>query len=160
MWSFLLLIVSCAHLLRQFSLLPPNRGSGNTGSSAYSGTDYNGGGSPHRLSSNSTQPSTDTPQTPEDHHRPQLQPSETYHYPGSKFNQKPGSRQTNKTLSPPSSRSTMNVPQLDTPLDTSSLFGDDMFNFSTAKTDTADRSSGHALGTGPKIASNTIISTV
>jgi len=125
------------------------RGSGHTTSSGYSGIDY--AGSSNRLSSNSTLPSTDSPRTP-DEYRPQSH-ADSY-YAGGK-----GKRPVGNTLSPSSSQqSTMNAPRLETTLDTSSLFGDDMFEFDRLKKGKND--GGSIIPTTPKIASNSIINSV
>jgi hypothetical protein len=58
----------------------------------------------------------------------------------------------------------MSIPKLETTLDTSSLFGEDMFDFVGSKKDKVDESSRDGFGsitpTAPKIASNSIITPV
>ncbi|KAF8544803.1 hypothetical protein BDD12DRAFT_872536 [Trichophaea hybrida] len=139
-----------------FRVLPQrHRGSGQTNSSANSSTDYYGGSS-NRLSSNSTLPSTDAPQTPDDYRPVDLYSS----YTNDKSQAAGTSSSSGNTLSPPSSRNRMSIPKLETTLDTTSLFGDDMFDFSSSKKDKKDGSSsgiGSLMPTAPKIASNSII---
>jgi hypothetical protein len=130
------------------------RGSGHTTSSGCSGIDY--AGSSNRLSSNSTLPSTDSPRTP-DEYRPQSH-ADSY-YAGK------GKHPVSNTLSRPSSsqQSTMNAPRLETTLDTSSLFGDDMFEFDRPRKGKNDGGSMDAvtiIPPTPKIASNSIINSV
>jgi len=134
------------------------RGSGQTTSSANSSTDYYGGSS-NRLSSNSTLPSTDTPQTPDDYRQVDLYP-----YANGKSQSAGTTRSSSgNTLGPPYNRNRMSIPKLETTLDTTSLFGDDMFDFSSSKKDNKDASSpgiGSLTPTAPKIASNSIINPV
>lgn len=136
------------------------RGSGNTGGS---GSDYYAStGSLNRLSSSSTLPSADIPRTPDDYRNQPNNLSNTTKSPSS-IGTSSGKRTFGGNYAPtsPTSMSTATPPRLDTALDTSSLFGDDMFSFTTSKTSSARPSSGGGIGhTAPKLASNSIINTV
>ncbi|KAL7270477.1 hypothetical protein RUND412_006819 [Rhizina undulata] len=161
------------------SRLRRDSGRGNTGGSGYSGADYYASGdSVNRFSSSSTFPSANGPQTPvstEDFPRSQVSNIDGQKNGKHKSGKSYGSTVAGDTppaggrrsvggqfASPPPRRSTMSTttpPKLETSLDTSSLFGDDMFSFST-KNGTNDISSGVVTPTAPKIASNSIINTV
>ncbi|CCX31380.1 hypothetical protein FPQ18DRAFT_382903 [Pyronema domesticum] len=139
-----------------FRVLPRNRGSAQTPAvSTNAGSEYYAV-SQNRLSSHSTLPSADTPQTPDDY-----RPVDPYHFAGGKGqNFGPQRQSVGSTLSPPYTRGSIsgpvNVPKLETDLDTSSLFGDDMFDFSKSKKDNKDS---RVTPTAPKLAQSAIINT-
>ncbi|RPA92140.1 hypothetical protein L873DRAFT_1711062 [Choiromyces venosus 120613-1] len=144
-----------------------NRGSGHTNGSGYSGSEYYAStGSLNRLSSSSTLPSADAPRTPAsvDDHR--NQPGGLYNTAKSpkSIGASSGKRSFGGTHGPTSpgrkdSMSTATPPRLDTALDTSSLFGEDMFSFTTSRTTARPESSGGMGHTAPKLASSSIINT-
>lgn len=153
-------------------MLKPGSGSGNTGGSGYSNTDYYAStGSLNGLSSSSTLPSADAPRTPasvEDHqasytHGTAKSTRSTVTTTSTGSSQK---RSAGGLYGPtPPRRGTMSSPtppRLETSLDTSSLFGEDMFSFGTSKG--APPVAGGGIGamphTAPKLASTRIINTV
>lgn len=157
------------------SMLKPNRGSGNTSGSGYSGTDYYAStGSLNRLSSSSTLPSADAPRTPaslDDHQASGYTHSTAKSTKSTVTTTSTGSSQKRSVggLYGPTSprRGTMSSaipPKLETSLDTSSIFGDDMFSFGTSKGSGAPPVTGGGIGaiphTAPKLASTRIINTV
>ncbi len=148
-------------------MLTENRGSDQTSGSAYSSVYYGGS---NRLSSNSTLPSTDTPRTPDDY-RPQLPVPDNGSLYGSSKSLRPAS--TFMTTNSPmrsaannplrngprtNSMTAITPPRLETSLDTSSLFGEDMFDFNAPK-NSKDINS-QVTPTAPKLASNAIINPV
>lgn len=141
------------------------RGSGQTSSSsANSSSDYYAASS-NRLSSNSTLPSTDTPRTPDDYRHPESSSSYSTFAGAKAQSSGTGGSSAGTALNPPAVstvRSPMTVPKLETTLDTSSLFGDEMFEFSGSRKDSSkdEAPSSPVMGTPtvPKIASSSIMS--
>ncbi|CUS10737.1 unnamed protein product [Tuber aestivum] len=142
-----------------------NRGSGHTNGSGYSGSEYyDSTGSLNRLSSSSTLPSADAPRTPASVDDPRNQPGGLYNTAKSpnSIGASSGKRSFGGNYGPTSpgrkdSMSTATPPRLDTTLDTSSLFGEDMFSFTTSKATARPESSGGMGHTAPKLASSSII---
>lgn len=153
------------------SMLKLSSGSGNTSGSGYSNTDYYAStGSLNRLSSSSTLPSADAPRTPasvEDHqasytHGTAKSTRSTVTTTSTGSSQKRSGGQYGPTPPRRGTMSSATPPRLETSLDTSSLFGDDMFSFGTSKG--APPVAGGGIGpiphTAPKLASARIINTV